>query len=640
MAEPASLILGVFALAGPISKCLKTISGIFKSSDFFRKYLQNIALQYRTHSLLFRGECKRAFRGILTKAQLQEFFGENWKTCQRDRLYNGLNHDMKKYFGENFHVEIFLAIKDISDTLRALNGNMSKLRFEDLIELDTEGIRDIAKTEAGPNGNVEKIPITIKSRASRLMDEINTQIKKLRHGNQHFKMVVDQFLEEQKWKPEAAANLLEQDTYSDIPDRIEKAADVPLISVPSVIDELQQAAQRLSCTLQKANCPCHSFNLKLGVAYSPSSLKTKSETICEVQNLDYLNFDLLSVGCSQPDQCADAIPMDISGEPTHRLPLRVEFKPLSKPAARPSLPSPSELQEPSLFTENSPSAATSANKTPQGALGLPKLPGDNTPSMAEGIGGLCSWLQRQEIACQSSSENHSPGYFSIDRSILFATGEPKNDGTTTEANAKSFLYMSLLECLLLGKINLSILQKFELAYMLAVSLLLLHSSSWISHEWGSSDIILRLSTNPSDTTENWSSYVAAAFNDIKKLQNIAKSNQAPSSYKTSYVVSLGIILLEIGISRPLVSGGRENGGSGDRHFDSWMKACEEVKLHSVNRSMGPDYDRIVQICVKWIDEDELKDKNIQQKFYKEVVLGLENCLNIVKARKEKQRRKK
>ncbi|KAF3940935.1 hypothetical protein ABW19_dt0204587 [Dactylella cylindrospora] len=265
---------------------------------------------------------------------------------------------------------------------------------------------------------------------------------------------------------------------------------------------------------------------------------------------------------------------------------------------------------------------------------------DQSKVVPEEIQDLCAWLRRLRVPMDKAGQESHPGVLTVDDDIQYLIYEEKVTESDRETEVETEKYESLLDHLSSGVDTLSIAQRMELAHTLAVSLLQLHSSSWIERNWSSKDVMLFLSPDATDVQRQWSPYVAAAFNDITKIQKIAQAeNLDKPGYKLSYVVSLGIIFLEIGLSRSLHDG-QEDSGTGDRHFDAYMKACGEVKIHSVNMSMGPTYDRVVEICVKWIDSDELDDKAVQQKFYEEVVLGLERCIQTTNSSQERRRRKR
>ncbi|KAF3312586.1 hypothetical protein TWF173_007007 [Orbilia oligospora] len=266
----------------------------------------------------------------------------------------------------------------------------------------------------------------------------------------------------------------------------------------------------------------------------------------------------------------------------------------------------------------------------------------DVPVKPEEISDMCAWLKQTRLASNILDQESHPGVLSGESSVQYLVHEENSVDVSPEIKGENHMrnYGSLLEYLLSSRNTLLIPQRMELAHTLAISLLRLHSSSWIRRSWSSKDVMLFLPSDASAAERRWSPYVSAAFNDLRDIQEIAQAeNQDEPGYKLSYVVSLGIIFLEIGLSRSL-RGEQEDTFNGDPHFDAYMRACGEVKIHSVSGSMGPTYDRVVETCIKWMDSDELDDKAVQQKFYEDVVLGLEKCIQVANSSQKRREKKK
>ncbi|KAK6505834.1 hypothetical protein TWF481_007725 [Arthrobotrys musiformis] len=265
-----------------------------------------------------------------------------------------------------------------------------------------------------------------------------------------------------------------------------------------------------------------------------------------------------------------------------------------------------------------------------------------TPVIPQEISDLCAWLRSLGFSDPRNTPKGKcgPGILKGDGDVQYLIYEEEDNETPLHNQHNQGDYGSLLEYLSSGQNSLSISQRLELSHTLAISLLRLHSSSWIQRNWSSKDVMLFLPPDATEAERRWSPYVAAAFNDLREIQEIAQAeHQDEPGYKLSYVVSLGIIFLEIGLSRSLRAE-QEGTLTGDPHFDAYLQACGEVKIHSVNMSMGPVYDRVVETCIKWMDADELDDKVVQQKFYEEVVLGLEKCIQVANCSQERRRQRR
>ncbi|KAJ6259058.1 hypothetical protein Dda_5955 [Drechslerella dactyloides] len=418
-----------------------------------------------------------------------------------------------------------------------------------------------------------------------------------------------------------------------------------------------------------------------------------------------INFNLITLGCSslqQPGDCRQML-LDDTARPSNRLSLRIELKPYATPKPKtiqtaplvsasalpnpgklssclkkPSTPgavaqtinaqaatlpsstpanSQSKFQKTVAFAHNSLMAVVPASDKKKrkqvGILENPRLkpipnpvidqtPTIETPLMPEEISDLCAWLRRLGFSSGTAGRaSCCSGVLKADDDVQYLVHTEKSRDESWNDEHSAHNYASLLHYLSSDQDILSIAQRMELAHTLAISLLRLHSSSWIQRSWSSKDIILFLPPDATDAERRWSPYVAAAFKDLREIHEIAQAeNEDVPGYKFSYVVSLGIIFLEIGLSRSLRDEYVDNTATGDPHFDAYMKACGEVKIHSVNMSMGPTYDRVVETCIKWMDADELDEKSVQQKFYEEVVLELEKCIKAANSSQERRRQKR
>ncbi|KZF24286.1 hypothetical protein L228DRAFT_93292 [Xylona heveae TC161] len=163
--------------------------------------------------------------------------------------------------------------------------------------------------------------------------------------------------------------------------------------------------------------------------------------------------------------------------------------------------------------------------------------------------------------------------------------------------------------------------RVRLALTLALSLLHLHSSSWIKQRWRSRDVLLF-----SENDENWAPYISAAFNGVHQGQI-----ESTKTLKTSHIYSLGIILLEIGRSRPLLDHGKGKMRESHKDFDDEIREIYEAHCHidrkTLSRELGAQYHEAVKCCIQWDREkDDLSNKDIQKAFCDNVVSKLEMAL--------------
>jgi hypothetical protein len=182
------------------------------------------------------------------------------------------------------------------------------------------------------------------------------------------------------------------------------------------------------------------------------------------------------------------------------------------------------------------------------------------------------------------------------------------------------------------EVRLCVRNRLELAFTLALSLLQLHSSPWITKRWRSRDVVLFR-----EDKQKWSPYVAAAFNAIRQGQFSNTSTDATngrgSKLKGSAIFGLGVVLLEIGRSQLLLEPSSSEDGSDAAEGDTAesemrerLEACSHVLKKSVARELGPRYQNVVEKCILWDEDDDLSDIVVQKNFCEKVVCELDICL--------------
>jgi hypothetical protein len=181
--------------------------------------------------------------------------------------------------------------------------------------------------------------------------------------------------------------------------------------------------------------------------------------------------------------------------------------------------------------------------------------------------------------------------------------------------------------------RLSVRNRLQLAFTLALSLLQLHSSRWITKRWRSRDVVLFR-----EDKQKWSPYVAAAFNAIRQGQfsnaDAEAVNDRESELKSSAIFGLGVVLLEIGRSRLLLDPSSSEDGSDaaderdttESEMRERLEACNQVLKKSVAGELGPRYQDVVEKCILWDEDDDLSDMAVQKSFCEKVVCELDICL--------------
>lgn len=285
-----------------------------------------------------------------------------------------------------------------------------------------------------------------------------------------------------------------------------------------------------------------------------------------------------------------------------------------------------------------------AKKRVSFSLDLPKMTGKRPPIAEDGspspepaeenlevteIDSLCSRLSQIAPEQPSTRISSSPclGYLSGTddyRYLIYKTSQ-------LNPNVRDLSLQELLQSES-KEMRLSVRNRLQLAFTLALSLLQLHSSPWITKRWRSRDVVLFR-----EDKQKWSPYVTAAFNAISQGQfsntSTDATNDRGSKLKSSAIFGLGVVLLEIGRSRLLLEPSSSEGGSNAAEGDTaesemreHLEACSHVLKKSVARELGPRYQDVVEKCILWDEDDDLSDIVVQKNFCEKVVCELDICL--------------
>jgi hypothetical protein len=186
-----------------------------------------------------------------------------------------------------------------------------------------------------------------------------------------------------------------------------------------------------------------------------------------------------------------------------------------------------------------------------------------------------------------------------------------------------------------GVEHLSIYVRLQLAYKLAAAALCLHSTPWLQPSWGSEDVLF-LGINDKFIQQNMPLALHLKIRVVNGYRqgNIAKvpapaNEQFPSN---SNLFNLGIILLELGYSKPLSS---LRDSSDLRNFKEErvpdFLLARRLSL-TLGCQMGSAYARIVQKCLRCDlgKGSDLSDLATQTAFYQDVVCELERLEECVK----------
>jgi hypothetical protein len=200
---------------------------------------------------------------------------------------------------------------------------------------------------------------------------------------------------------------------------------------------------------------------------------------------------------------------------------------------------------------------------------------------------------------------------------------------TTTPGCKEFSLSSLLaKDRRSSASGLSISDKWRLAGMLSMSVLLYHSTAWLSTTWTSNDILF-YEFEASDPISATKLAHLHSFAYPKKAFAKDTSDQAPLN-KNELIHRLGIMLLELefGITMPTL----EEGKISDEVelLDSQLLPSPLLLLRQrAGEQMGTVYGRIVRMCLDCdfglgLEEYRLDDPEVQKVFYARIVRQLQD----------------
>jgi hypothetical protein len=471
----------------------------------------------------------------------------------------------------------------------------------------------------------KSIPLLTKRRLAGKEEKIAQKLIALKESIEEYRQVVTQFLDSN----------FETISLHKRPSRAPQKANLEL----ATIQLIQDRSCRLYNALQHAgNCTCHRLNLRLGFdgdfLHSRNTLSIPSQGVFRL-------VAVLEAHYHGPETL-----MEIDGAPSISKELRQTLEVKPRLVASPKAVAKIRCEE---LTSRDNTTCVPTPKPMKKRVGfsfdLPKVTGKRLPILWEispspepteessevtEIDSLCSRLSQIAPEQASSGMPSSPclGYLSgtDDYRYLIYRNSQLNP------NMKDRSLQELLQSES-KDMRLSVRNRLQLAFTLALSLLQLHSSQWITKRWRSRDVVLFR-----EDKQKWSPYVAAAFNAIRQGQipntSTEVANIKASKLKSSAIFGLGVVLLEIGHSRLLMDptssedGGdaAEQGDTGESEMRERLEACTQVLKKSVASELGPRYQDVVEKCILWDEDDDLSDSAVQKSFFDKVVCELDICL--------------
>ena len=470
----------------------------------------------------------------------------------------------------------------------------------------------------------KSIPLLTKKRLAGKEEKITQNLITLKDSIDEYRQVVTRFLDS-KFK---TISLHKR------PSRASRKSDLELANIRLIQD--------LSCRLYNAlqhtgNCPCHRLNLRLG--FDSDFLRSRNTGTMPSQEV----FRLVAV--LEAHHHGLETLMEIDGAPNiskgqvqalevkRRLfassnataKIRCDESPSCNNSTR--VPAPKPVKKQVGFSFDPPKMAGKKSLIAEEGSPSPELVEENF-EVTE-IDSLCSRLS-QITPEQSTRILSSPclGYLSGSDDYRYLIYKTSQWNPNMRDRSLQELLQSESKDMRLGVRN-----RLQLAFTLALSLLQLHSSRWITKRWRSRDVVLFR-----EDKQKWSPYVAAAFNAIRQGQfsntDTEVMNDRESELKSSAIFGLGVVLLEIGRSRLLLdpssfedaSNAAEERDTAESEMKERLEACSQVLKKSVAGELGPRYQDVVEKCILWDEDDDLSDIAVQKSFCEKVVCELDICL--------------
>lgn len=157
--------------------------------------------------------------------------------------------------------------------------------------------------------------------------------------------------------------------------------------------------------------------------------------------------------------------------------------------------------------------------------------------------------------------------------------------------------------------QLEVSTRIRIAFILALSLLQHEASHWMKKKFCSSDFELLCSASQHPSEPQWIPHIVVKYDSV--------DHQPPQQYYLknfeNRVYSLGVVLLELGLSESLLDTSTRNE---NKERGAISSLVWENKLVTI---LGKKYQEIVGVCINWDPEDHLKEVKAQVKFYEKVV---------------------
>jgi len=183
-----------------------------------------------------------------------------------------------------------------------------------------------------------------------------------------------------------------------------------------------------------------------------------------------------------------------------------------------------------------------------------------------------------------------------------------------------------------NEVELGLREKYELAVVLAMSVLQLHATPWLDECWSNKDVYF--ARKRSESSPAPCAYIQKSF-DPPQVRAMSSPELTPvisrPSVRNETIFALGVCLIELSLGRTLASFQEEAdlGPDGKRTIlTDWMIANRVLKERIVV-SEGDRYSKTVHRCINCVFEPldpSLESADFRQAFYDNAVVPLEDIL--------------
>jgi hypothetical protein len=165
--------------------------------------------------------------------------------------------------------------------------------------------------------------------------------------------------------------------------------------------------------------------------------------------------------------------------------------------------------------------------------------------------------------------------------------------------------------------------KYELAVILATSILQLHSTPWMDNSNWKEDVrFVRAKGKNSPFA-----YIQRRFNEQVQNSISARRDSSSSPIRNETIFALGITLIELSLGRTLRYFQTEDdlGPDGEPNFLTDLSIAQRLVMEQVQEKEGARYANTVNRCINCIFDGldaSLEDEQFRQAFYQSAVVPL------------------